>query len=156
MFIHRKMLKQLYHILNVLRLWPAFAMSSNERSAEDMQRWVAWKSCPYRSRLMRFVFLMCDYPAFRNICYYRMGRRQYAVRWLCPPMNTLFIHCKDIGGLTDSAWFCHYYYGKEDWQECQDFPAGYDRLQRRKTPGVGRQCTGLLRSQSNRRGTCGE
>lgn len=92
------MLKQLYHILNVLRLWPAFAMSSNERFAEDMQRWVAWKSCPYRSRLMRFVFLMCDYPAFRNICYYRMGRRQYAVRWLCPPMNTLFIHCKDIGG----------------------------------------------------------
>lgn len=35
---------------------------------------------------------------FRNIVYHRMGKMQYFIRWLCPPLDSLYIHCKDIGG----------------------------------------------------------
>lgn len=47
---------------------------------------------------MQFVCLMSEYKEFRNICYYRMGKWQYLVRWMCPPLDSLYIHCKDIGG----------------------------------------------------------
>lgn len=63
-----------------------------------MVRWAEWKSCPYRSPYMRFVFLMSEYREFRNVCYYRMGKVQYLVQWMCRPLDSLYIHCKDIGG----------------------------------------------------------
>ena len=47
---------------------------------------------------MQFVFLMAEYKEFRSICYYRMGKAQYFLRWICSPLDTLYIHCKDIGG----------------------------------------------------------
>ena len=47
---------------------------------------------------MRFVFLMSEYREFRNVCYYRMGKVQYLVQWMCRPLDSLYIHCKDIGG----------------------------------------------------------
>jgi serine O-acetyltransferase len=27
-----------------------------------------------------------------------MGKAQYFLRWLCPPLDSLYIHCNDIGG----------------------------------------------------------
>lgn len=70
----------------------------DSRFEADIVRWAEWKSCPYRSPYMRFVFLMSEYREFRNICYYRMGKTQYLVRWMCRPLDSLYIHCKDIGG----------------------------------------------------------
>lgn len=73
-------------------------VSNNKRFVDDIARWKNWKSISNKSRYVLFVILMTDYPEFRNICYYRMGKMQYLVRWLCPPVDTLFIRCPNIGG----------------------------------------------------------
>lgn len=87
------------HILHALKLWVLYPLvRNNARFVADMTRWEEWKSCPYKSSYMQFVFLMAEYKEFRNICYYRMGKAQYFLRWICSPLDTLYIHCKDIGG----------------------------------------------------------
>lgn len=80
-------------------LWIHWLLVSNKkRFVDDIARWKNWKSISNKSRYVLFVILMTDYPEFRNICYYRMGKTQYFVRWLCPPVDTLFIRCPNIGG----------------------------------------------------------
>lgn len=87
------------HILNSSLLWcSCLLVRHNPRFVEDLKRWAEWKSCPYKGKYMQFVCLMSEYKEFRNICYYRMGKWQYLVRWMCPPLDSLYIHCKDIGG----------------------------------------------------------
>ena len=90
---------KLLHILHALKLWGLYPfVCNNARFVADIARWAVWKSCPYKSAYMQFVFLMAEYKEFRNICYYRMGKAQYFLRWICPPLDSLYIHCKDIGG----------------------------------------------------------
>lgn len=87
------------YILNSSWLWCSYLLvRCNPRFVEDLKRWAEWKSCPYKGKYMQFVCLMSEYKEFRNICYYRMGKWQYLVRWMCPPLDSLYIHCKDIGG----------------------------------------------------------
>lgn len=94
MIMHR-----LLHILHALKLWVLYPLvCNNDRFVADTARWAEWKSCPYKFAYMQFVFLMAEYKEFRNICYYRMGKAQYFLRWICSPMDSLYIHCKDIGG----------------------------------------------------------
>lgn len=90
---------KLLHIFNALKLWFLYPIvCKNTRFVADLARWSEWKQCPYTSRYWQFVFLMSEYKEFRNICYYRMGKAQYFVRWICPPLDSLYIHCRDIGG----------------------------------------------------------
>ena len=94
-----RMHKILLYILNSSWLWCSYLLvRHNPRFVEDLKRWAEWKSCPYKGKYMQFVCLMSEYKEFRNICYYRMGKWQYLVRWMCPPLDSLYIHCKDIGG----------------------------------------------------------
>lgn len=87
------------HIYCFFILWLHWLIvSCNVRFLEDLEQWSRWKSCKFNSKYFRFVFLMAEYKEFRNICYYRMGHIQYFIRWLCPPLDSLYIHCKDIGG----------------------------------------------------------
>lgn len=90
---------KLLHILHALKLWCLYPfVRNNARFVADMARWGEWKQCPYQSKYWHFVFLMAEYREFRNICYYRMGKAQYLLCWICPPLDSLYIHCKDIGG----------------------------------------------------------
>ncbi len=92
---------KIIHIVNGVRLLPIYLsiyLRYSVQFEEDMKRWVEWKQCPYKSKYMQFVFLMSEFKEFRNICYYRMGKVQYAVQWLCRPLDSLYIRCKDIGG----------------------------------------------------------
>ena len=89
----------LLHIIHALKLWILYPLvRKNQRFAADLLRWAEWKECPYKSTYMQFVFLMAEYKEFRNICYYRMGKAQYFLRRICSPLDSLYIHCKDIGG----------------------------------------------------------
>ena len=90
---------KLLHILHALKLWGLYPfVCNNARFVADIARWAEWKQSPYQSRYWRFVFLMAEFREFRNICYYRMGKAQYFLCWICPPLDSLYIHCKDIGG----------------------------------------------------------
>lgn len=93
------MMHKLLQILPAIKLWILYPLvHKNQRFTADLARWSDWKSCPYKSAYMQFVFLMAEYKEFRNICYYRIGKAQYFLHWLCPPLDSLYIHCKDIGG----------------------------------------------------------
>ena len=65
---------------------------------EDMYRWKKWKELQSNSNFVLFLYFMSIYKEFRNIVYKRIGVAQYLVRWLCPPLSSLYIHCKQIGG----------------------------------------------------------
>lgn len=87
------------HWFNALRLWVLFVfVYENQRFRMDLERWAIWKKCPYKNTYLSFVFLMSEYKEFRNICYYRMGKKQYCCKWICRPLDSLYIYCKDIGG----------------------------------------------------------
>lgn len=93
------LLHKLLHVICSVFYWLLFVfVKNNKRFEADLQRWSEWKQCPYKSRYMQFVFMMSEYKEFRNICYHRMGKMQYLLRWLCPPLDSLFINTKDIGG----------------------------------------------------------
>lgn len=90
---------KILHLFNALRLWILFLLvRKNNRFKMDLKRWSDWKKSPYKNTYLSFVFLMSEYKVFRNVCYYRMGRKQYFCKWLCRPLDSLYIHCKDIGG----------------------------------------------------------
>ncbi|WP_341677866.1 hypothetical protein [Niveibacterium sp. SC-1] len=69
--------------------------------ALDVNRWseIIQRRTPkgLAQRLYTFVFLMTDYGEFRNLFYYRTGTVGKAFRFLCPPLNTLFIRSGKIG-----------------------------------------------------------
>ena len=89
---------KLLHIIHSLYYWQLLVfVKANKCFIIDLQRWSEWKQCPYKSQYMQFVFLMSEYKEFRNICYFRMGKMQYLLRWLCPPLDSLYIRTKDIG-----------------------------------------------------------
>lgn len=93
---------KLLHIIGLIWLWPIYIPCKycrhKDQFAEDITRWIAWKGSKYKNAYMQFVFLMTEYREFRNVCYYRMGKIQYMLRWMCPPLDSLYIHCHDIGG----------------------------------------------------------
>lgn len=92
-------LHRLLHIVHSTYYWILFVfVKGSKRFGVDLQRWAEWKSCPYKGNYMTFVFMMSEYDEFRNICYYRMGKMQYLLRWLCSPLDSLYIYTKDIGG----------------------------------------------------------
>lgn len=94
-----KFLHRLLQIIHSVYYWILFIfVRNNKRFKLDLQRWAVWKPCPYKSRYMQFVYMMSEYEEFRNICYYRMGKVQYLLHWICPPLDSLNIDGKDIGG----------------------------------------------------------
>lgn len=92
-------MRRIIYIIRGAYLWIIFLLvARNQIFRQDLYRWVRWKMLSIRNQYMQFVVLMADYPEFRNICYYRMGKVQYVLKWMCKPMDTLYIRCADIGG----------------------------------------------------------
>lgn len=93
--------KTIYSIINIPRLFPAYGLTMIKKDARfdaDMTRWCEWKNIKSKCNLINFCHLMLFFPEFRNICYYRLGKLHYLIKWLCRPIDTLYIHCSDIGG----------------------------------------------------------
>lgn len=97
-------MKNFLYFINVFRLWPIYLVAKLLPNAkqqllkQDMHRWVEWKNLTNHNHFVQYVMLMTDYKEYRNILFYRMGKIQYLLRWLCPPINSLFIYTKNIGG----------------------------------------------------------
>ncbi len=89
-------------LLNAFRICPIWFFAKNNKNwkvlNEDINRWKEWKSLSQKYDFIVFLYLMSLFKEFRNIVYKRMGKIQYLVRWLCPPLDTLYIHCNNIGG----------------------------------------------------------
>ena len=89
-------------LLNLWRVFPIYciviSLKSKSRLFQDLQAWKQWKEIPFTSHFLIFLYLMSLYKEFRNIVYKRIGKWSYCVKWFCPPLSSLYIHCNDIGG----------------------------------------------------------
>jgi serine O-acetyltransferase len=64
----------------------------------DVIRWLDLMELGKKYNLqIGFLYLMTFYREYRNLFYYRIGYCKYFLKWICPPLNTLFIQTKDIG-----------------------------------------------------------
>lgn len=88
------------NIVRVLPIWLLLGLvrHNDKRLSDDIVAWKHWKQIPFTSHFMVFLYLMSLYKEFRNIVYKRMGKWSYCVKWFCPPLSSLYIHCNDIGG----------------------------------------------------------
>jgi len=91
-------MNQIKFLFNLIRLTPHiffYKISKNREIIEyDVNRWLSLTNVQNSSG---FVGLMTNLPEFRNLFYKRIGRSSSFIRWLCPPMNTLFITTNNIG-----------------------------------------------------------
>src|SRR6187551_3578821 len=91
-------MKKIKFLFNLIRLIPHlifYKTNSNKKIIQyDVNRWL---KITHVENKLGFVGLMSDFPEFRNLFYKRIGKSSTFIRWLCPPMNTLFITTDDIG-----------------------------------------------------------
>ena len=56
-------MRRVVYFLRALVLWWVYTFVRRKTLfLQDIQRWVTWKSVPYRSGYIQFVVLMSDYP----------------------------------------------------------------------------------------------
>lgn len=68
---------------------------------KDIERWEEVMNLNKNKRYYNFVNLMANYKEFRNIIIYRSSNKVIGKRiisLLYPPLNTLYIQAKEIGG----------------------------------------------------------
>lgn len=98
----KKTFLKLKIILNIPRILPVWVVYKILRliKAEvrkidaDVNAWKEWKSV----NSLPFFHLFVQFPEFRNVVYYRIGIIKYLIKWLYPPLNSLYIWCPNIGG----------------------------------------------------------
>ncbi len=85
-------------VISLIRLIPHiifYRLSKNKNTIQyDVNRWLA---ITHKEKKLGFITLMTFFPEFRNLFYKRLGKYSNFIKWLCPPMNTLFICTKEIG-----------------------------------------------------------
>jgi serine O-acetyltransferase len=91
-------MRKIVLIFSIIRLIPhiiLYVFSKNKKTIKyDVNRWLR---LTHKEGKLGFVTLMTFKPEFRNLFYKRIGMYSTFIKWLCPPMNTLFIHTNDIG-----------------------------------------------------------
>jgi serine O-acetyltransferase len=95
-----KLFKEIRLILEFIRYTPhliLFFLHKNRSFIQaDTLRWLYVMRINY-NKTIGFVYLLCYYPEFRNLFYYRIGFLGHILNLICPEMSTLYIRTKDIG-----------------------------------------------------------
>lgn len=93
-----KTIKKIALAFNSVRLLPhivVYFFSKNKETIQyDVKRWISMFKKYDKNTKLGFIILMTFHPQFRNLFYKRIGDYAIFIRWLCPPMNTLFICTK--------------------------------------------------------------
>jgi serine O-acetyltransferase len=97
----KEILKTIILFFSLIRLIPhviIFNMHGNKTIIiYDILRWMKINKKAAGGTQAGFIKLMTYYPEFRNLFYNRVGSVSMLINFLCPKMNTLFIHTQDIG-----------------------------------------------------------
>lgn len=133
-------LKKIALIISSIRLIPHiifFKTSGNRKTIEyEINRWL---EITQKDKRLGFVQLMTYLPEFRNLFYKRIGIYSFLIKWLCPPMNTLFIRTNDIGpGLFIRHGFATTIGAKSIGKDCwiyQQVTIGYSQAKEPPTLG---------------------
>jgi len=128
-------MKTLYIVFNFFRLIPhLFLFFLHPKKNIIKYEVTRWLEITNRSKnvIWGFLELMIFLPEFRNLFYYRIGKLSYLIRWMCPPMNTLYIKTKNIGpGLFIQHGFSTIITAKSIGDNCwinQQVTIGYSNL----------------------------
>ena len=93
-------IRLIYTYISSIRLIPhlfLYKFSSHQKIiSQDIDRWVECLHITIPSH-MQYLYLMTNFKEYRNLFYYRIGIAAILIKWLCPPMSTLFISTEDIG-----------------------------------------------------------
>lgn len=90
-------------ILNLYRLLPAWACVV---SLDNASKTIVLEEMDYWGKCMRkqescfklFSYLVLTYKEYRNLLVFRLGGvRRYLIKFLFPPMETLYINAEEIG-----------------------------------------------------------
>jgi serine O-acetyltransferase len=95
------MVNQLKLLVNLIRIWPHLLVYVFCRNKLLIQQDVtAWKSAIglKKGSTYSLLFLLSNYPEFRNVFYIRIGYWGHALHLICPKLNSLFITTDDIKG----------------------------------------------------------
>jgi len=110
---------------NVIRLLPLLALfrfgANRDLTAADLDRWrrVLLPSRPELSRVRVFLALMIKVPEYRNLFYHRVGPIHRLVRFLCPPLSSLYLPVSKIGpGLFIQHGFSTIVFAREIGANC--------------------------------------
>ena len=96
-------LKKLVFLIQLLRftiVYPFIDMK-NQDFIKDIERWEDIMGLNKAKRYSNICRLMTEYKEFRNIAIYRSGRKKIGRRiigLIYPPLSTLYIQAKEIGG----------------------------------------------------------
>lgn len=92
-------------IISSIRLIPHLLILNLHKNRNtifcDIQRWVKelnLEKPQIRGTITAFLFLMTNHQSYRNLFYYRVGLYGEFIKFLCRPMNTLFVGGNTIGG----------------------------------------------------------
>ena len=96
------MFKKIHLILRTITLIPhriVFKCSKNHKTiCADLDRWRRFApKGETASSLYMFLFTMTFFKEFRNLFYMRVGRIEYLIKFLCKPLDTLYLSSKNIG-----------------------------------------------------------
>ena len=96
----KQKIKFIFFLITSIRLVPHlcfFYLHSNKYVIQyDVARWAKILSLT-KNLSIQFLHLMTYYEEYRNLFYYRIGTWSHLIKWLCPPMNTLFLRASEIG-----------------------------------------------------------
>lgn len=137
-------MRTLRTLFNTIRLTPHLLIYRSHQNRHiidlDIERWL---EITRRDPKNGFVTLMARYPEFRNLFYKRIGKSSHFIKWLCPPMDTLYILTNDIGpGLFIQHGFATVIAAKSIGRNCwinQQVTIGYSTAS--DTPVIGDHVT---------------
>jgi len=95
-----KLFERIILPFSILRLIPhliIFNVHKNKSIIKyDIERWLSIRKLTNRySTQIGFLYLMTFLPEFRNLYYYRIGFIKHILKYLCRPINTLFITARN-------------------------------------------------------------
>jgi serine O-acetyltransferase len=125
-------IKKIRLFFNLIRVWPHLILfvvhPKKNLIGEDVK---AWRNALglKESIVYSFLFLLANYPEFRNICYLRFGLIGSVLNLFCPKLNSLYITTSDIkGGLFIQHGFASIISAKTIGENCwinQQVTIGY-------------------------------
>ena len=97
----KKIMKCSFLLISSVRLlphWFIFNISRNKNIIkQDISRWLELIQLNKIGIQIGFLYLMTYFRDYRNLFYNRIGLIQYLIKFLCRPMDTLYLSTKNIG-----------------------------------------------------------
>lgn len=137
-----KLLLNVFSILGYVRCFPHlifWKFSKNKKIIDyEIKKWADFKGLK-KDLNKNFFYILLEYPEFRNLFYYRIGKWSILINFLCRKLSTLYLFTPEIGpGMYIQHGFATIVAAKKIGKDCfinQQVTIGYTESD--KTPILG-------------------